>query len=72
MNIEFIFETEDSINFSFLDVKNTHKNKRFVTSTFCKATFCGVFTNYNIFLFDTYKMFSPQVSFPIFRKFGPV
>ena len=38
-NIKFTFETEDSNNFSFLDVK------RFVTSIFRKATFSGVFTN---------------------------
>ena len=44
-NIKFTFETEDSNNFSFLDVQITGKNKWFVTSTFRKATFSGVFTN---------------------------
>ena len=53
-NIKFTFETEDSNNFS--DVKITRKNKRFVTSIFRKAIFSGIFTNYNSFIFDTYKI----------------
>ena len=32
-NIKFIFETKDSNNFSFLDVKITQKNKWFVFAT---------------------------------------
>ena len=32
------------------------KNKRFVTSIFHKATFSGVFTNYDSFIFDTCKI----------------
>ena len=55
-NIKFTFETEDSNNFSFLDVKITRKNKRFVTSIFRKTTFSGVFTNYDSFILDTYKI----------------
>ena len=55
-NITFTFKTKDSNNFSFLDVKVTHRNKRFVTLIFCKATFSGVFTNYSSFIFDTYKV----------------
>ena len=55
-NIKFTFETEDSNNFSFLDVKITRQNKRFVTSIFRKATFSGVFTNFNSFISDTYKI----------------
>ena len=54
--IKFTFETEDSNNFSFLDVKIIRRNKRFVTSIFRKATFTGVFTNYDSFIFDTYKI----------------
>ena len=55
-NIKFNFETEDSNNFSFLDVKITRKNKRFVTWIFRKATFSGVYTNYDSFILDTYKI----------------
>ena len=40
-NIKFTFETEDSNNFSFLDVKITRKKKRFATSIFRKTTFSG-------------------------------
>ena len=56
MNIKFTFETEDSNNFSFLEVKITSKNKRFVTSIFREATFSGVYTNYDSFILDTYKI----------------
>ena len=55
-NIKYTFETEDSNNFSFLDDKLTRQNKRFVTSTFRKATFSGVVTNYDSFISDTYKI----------------
>ena len=55
-NIKFTFETEDPNNFSFLDVKITQKNKRFVTSIFGKDSLSGVFTNYDSFIFDTYKI----------------
>ena len=55
-NRKFTFETEDSNNFSLLDVKITHKNKRFVTSIFRKATFRGLFTNSHSFIFDTHKI----------------
>ena len=55
-NIKFTFQTEDSDNFSFLDVKITRQNKQFVTSVFGKATFSGVFTNYDSFISDTYKI----------------
>ena len=55
-NKKFTFETEDSNNFSLLDVKITQQNKQFVTSIFPKATFSGVFTNYNSFISDTCKI----------------
>ena len=49
-NIQCIFESEDSNNFSFLNVKITRKNEQFVTSIFRKVTFSRVFTNYNILI----------------------
>ena len=55
-NIKFTFETEDCNNFSFLDVKITQQKKRFVTFIFRKAAFSGVFTNYDSFISDTYKI----------------
>ena len=57
-NIKFTFETEGSNNVLFLDVKITRKWKRFVTLIFRKATFGGDFTNYDSFIFDTYKISS--------------
>ena len=38
-NVKFTFETENSKNFSCLDIKVTRKNKRFVISIFHKATY---------------------------------
>ena len=64
------FETDDSNNFPFSNVKITRKKKkRFVTSIFHKATFTGVFTNYDSFIFDTCKigLFSPYTL--LFRFF---
>ena len=55
-NIKFTFQTEDSNNFSVLDVKIALRNKRFVTPIFRKATFSRVFTNYDSFTFDTCKI----------------
>ena len=55
-NIKFTFKTEDSNSFSFLDMKITRKHKRFVTSIFRKATFSGVFINYDSFIFYTNKI----------------
>ena len=55
-NMKFIFEREDLNNFSFLEVKITRKNNRFVPSIFRKAIFSGVFTNCESFIFDTCKI----------------
>ena len=55
-NIKFTFEIGNLNNFSFLDVKITHKNEWFVTLLFRKATFSAVFTNCDSFIFDTYKI----------------
>ena len=55
-NIKFTFETEDSNNFSILDVKITRNNKWFIISIFRKATFSGVCSNYDSFILNTYKI----------------
>ena len=71
-NIKLTFETGDSNNFSFLDVKITRKNKRFVTSIFRKATFSGVSTNHDNFIFDTYKIGLVTRFCSGFSKFVPI
>ena len=55
-NMKFTFEAGDSNNFSFLEVNVSRKNKRFAASIFREATFSGVFTNYDSFIYDTYKI----------------
>ena len=41
--------------FPFLDVKIIRGSNRFSTSVFHKATFSGVFTNFDSFIFESYK-----------------
>ena len=55
-NIKFTFEAENLNNFSFLDVKTTCQNKRFVITTFPKDAFSGDFNNNDSFIFDTYNL----------------
>ena len=55
-DIKFSIQAEDLNNFSFLDVKITRRNKRFVASIFRKATFSRIFTNFDSFIFDTNKI----------------
>ena len=54
-NIKFTFETEDSNNFSFLDIKRTTKTKGLLLWFFTKPHLVEL-TNYNSFIFDTYKI----------------
>ena len=54
-NLKFTFDFEQNNSFSFLDVKITGGSNRFSTSVFCKATFSGVFTNFDSFIFELYK-----------------
>ena len=53
-NLKFIY-FEYNNSFSFLDVKITRENNGFSTSVFRKATFSGVFTNFDSFIFESYK-----------------
>ena len=67
-NTKFTFETEDCKNFLFLGVKITRISKRFVTSIFCKATFSRVYTNYDSFILETYKIsLIHTLLFPFFK-----
>ena len=48
-------------SFSVLNVQITCKNKCFVVSILRKATFSGVFTNYDSFIFDIYHSYKKQI-----------
>ena len=54
-NLKFTFDFEQNNSFSFLDVKITRGSNGFSTSVFRKATFSGVFTNFDSFIFESYK-----------------
>ena len=54
-NLKFTFDFEQNTGFSFLDVKITRGSNGFSTSVFRKATFSGVFTNFDGFIFESYK-----------------
>ena len=54
-NLKLTFDFEQNNSFSFLDVKITHGSNGFSTSVFRKATFSGVFTNLDSFIFESYK-----------------
>ena len=54
-NSKFTFDFEQNNSFSFLDVKITWGSSGFSTSVFRKAMFSGVFTNFDSFIFESYK-----------------
>ena len=54
-NLKFTFDFEQNNSFSFLDVKITRVSNGFSTAFFRKATFSGVFTNFDSFVFEPYK-----------------
>ena len=54
-NIKFTLEIEKNGSLSFLDVKISRQNNKFVTSVYRKPTFTGVFTNFESFIPDIYK-----------------
>ena len=54
-NLKFTFDFEQNNSLSFLDVKITRQSNGFSTSVFRKATFSGVFTNFDSFIFELYK-----------------
>ena len=54
-NLKFTFDFEQNNSFCFLDVKITRGSNGFSTSVFRKATFSGVFTNFDSFIFESYK-----------------
>ena len=54
-NIKFTSETENENCISFLDIKITRDNNKFMTSVYRKPTFTGVFTNFGSFIPKSYK-----------------
>ena len=54
-NIKFTSETENENSISFLDIKITRDNNKFMTSVYHKPTFSGVFTNIGSFIPKSYK-----------------
>ena len=54
-NIKITSEFEENDSFYFLDVKIKRSNNQFITSVFRKATFSGVFTNFQNFMSVSYK-----------------
>ena len=54
-NIKFTSEIEKNGSLSFLDIKISRENNKFVTSVYRKPTFSGVFTNFESFIPDIYK-----------------
>ena len=49
-NIRFTSETENENSISFLDIKTSRDNSKFMTSIYCKPTFSRVFTNFGSFI----------------------
>ena len=54
-NIKFTSETENENSISFLDIKITRDNNKFMTSVYCKPTFSGVFSNLGSLIPKSYK-----------------
>ena len=54
-NITFTSKIEENDSLSFLDIKISFENNKFVTSVYCKRTFTGVFTDFESFIPDIYK-----------------
>ena len=54
-NIKFTSEIEENGSLSFLDIKISHENNKFMTSVYRKSTFCAVFTKFGSFIPDIYK-----------------
>ena len=54
-NIKFTSETENENSISFLHIKITRSNNKFMTSVYRKPTFSGVFTNFGSFIPKSYK-----------------
>ena len=54
--MSFTIETEQNNKISFLDVNAIREQGTFVISVYRKPTFSGVYTHFDSFLHDTYKV----------------
>ena len=54
--MSFNIETEQNNKISFLDVNVIREQGKFVTNFYRKPTFSGVYTHFDSFLPDTYKI----------------
>ena len=55
-NINFSLEKENDGRLSFLDINIFREKGKFVTNVYRKKTFSGVYTNFNSFILETYKI----------------
>ena len=55
-NMSFSFEQESNHKLSFLDVEVSRQQGKFVTSVYRKPTFSGVYTHFDSFLPEVYKV----------------
>ena len=56
VSMSFTIETEQENKISFLDVNVIREQGEFITSVYRKPTFSGVYTQFDSFLPDTYKI----------------
>ena len=56
LNINFSLEKENEGRLSFLDVNIFREKGKFVTNVYRKKTFSGVYTNFDSFIPETYKI----------------
>ena len=54
-NMKFTVEIENNYTLSFLDIKVSRSENKFITSLYRKPTFSGVYTNFNSFIPINYK-----------------
>ena len=69
-NIKFTYEKESNNSLPFLDILISRSENGFKTSVYHKPTFSGVYSNFNSFIYDEYKIGS--VFTMLFRTFSIV
>ena len=56
VNMSFTIETKQNNKISFLDVNVIREQGKFITNVYRKPSFCGVYTHFDSFISDTYKI----------------